>query len=275
MVLIAILQVKLYCSGAFKSNQVFRLENGSVSCYNNSMQVRLQKFIRDCSGISRRKAEGLISAGLVTVNGERAVLGQVVDSGADVVKVSGEEQKADKAPVYIVLNKPRGYTTTRADPHAEKTIYELLPEEFKKLFPVGRLDKDSEGLLFLTNDGDFTYRLTHPKFEVEKEYTVVIRGSLTKKEKENIETGVKTEGFSTSPAKIELIVQNLSNTTLNITIHEGQNREIRRMFGLFNHEVLSLKRIRTHKILLGDLAVGKWRILTDKEVSSVADTVIE
>ena len=230
------------------------------------MTLRLQKHIRDILGISRRKADDLIAEGKVEVNGAKAVLGQVVDPSCDTVMVDGKELRGVKSVAYIVMNKPYGYLTTRYDPHSPDTIYNLLPESMRSLFPVGRLDRDTEGLLILTNDGDLAYKLTHPKFEVEKEYYVVINGSLKPQEKAEIEKGIKTPDIDTSNAKLRVVLTTPSETQLYLTIHEGQKREIRRIFAHFGYNVKFLKRVRLKDLTLDKLQKGEWRTLTAEEL---------
>ena len=227
------------------------------------MKTRLQKYMRDCLGVSRRKAEDLIKNGRVTVDAQVAKLGTVIDSDIDKVFVDSKELKLHSKPIYIMLNKPTGFVTTRFDPQMRKTVYDLLPKNFKELFPVGRLDYDTEGLLLLTNDGDFTYKLTHPKFEIEKEYEVVLDKKVSYKQISQIEQGVKSALINTAPAKVKV----LNDKKLNLIIHEGQKREIKLIFRVFGIEVQSLKRVRIKKLYLGNLPIGKWRHLDSIEVN--------
>ncbi|EKD99830.1 MAG: ribosomal large subunit pseudouridine synthase B [uncultured bacterium] len=226
------------------------------------MKLRLQKYIRDQTGVSRRKAEELISAGLVTVGGKQADLGMSVDDVSDVVELNGEKLGGKKKLVYIMMNKPSGFICSRSDPHNPKTVYDLLPKEYSNLFPIGRLDIDTEGLLMLTNDGDFSYKLTHPKFEVEKEYYVLINGKLGLAEQREIEKGIKTPDLTTSPARIKILRSTPRETSLSMIIHEGQNREIKRIFAHFGYKVAYLKRIRVANYELGDLPTGQYVKLT-------------
>lgn len=230
------------------------------------MQIRLQKYIRDSIGISRRKAEDLISAGKVKVNGQIAQLGSVVNVETDNVLLEGKEISRNEKKIYIVLNKPSGYITTRSDEQNRPTVYDLIPSEYKHLFPVGRLDYDTEGLLLLTNDGDFTYKLTHPKFEIEKEYEVVLDRNINNSQIEQIKKGVNSDLIKAAPAKV--FIQN--DRKLNLIIHEGQKREIKLIFKTFGIDVLSLKRIRVHSLKLADLSVGTWRLLTSSEIRQLS-----
>lgn len=230
------------------------------------MSLRLQKYLRDCLGISRRKAEEMIEQGRVSVNGQKAVIGVSVLPDQDEVIFDGKKvEPASGESMYIMLNKPKGYVTTRSDPQGRRTVFDLLPANFSHLFPVGRLDYHTEGLLLLTDDGDLAYRLTHPKFEVEKEYMVAIDGQLNGEQKSMIEKGLHTPDLRTSRAYIKIFTSSPSRTSLSITIHEGQKREVRRIFEYFAFRVLDLKRIRIQTLLLGDLVKGKWRKLEKKE----------
>ncbi len=232
-------------------------------------EIRIQKYIRDLTGISLRRTEELISSGRVVVNGVKAVLGLKIDPDNDDVVVNGLVIKGEKQIEYVMLNKKSGYMTTRYDPNNPKTVYRLIPDKYAHLVPVGRLDIDTEGLLLFTNDGNLVYRMTHPKFEVEKEYYAEISGLLTPSEKSEIEKGIRTDNFRTSPAKIGIIRSTNSQTRLNITIHEGQNHEVKRIFGYFGHKMMYLKRVRVASLKIGELKPGQWRILTSKEISEL------
>ena len=230
------------------------------------MLKRLQIVIRDSEGISRRKVEELISKGKIYVNGKRAKLGQQVDPGKDKILVNGKKIGGSLDFEYIIMNKPPGCITTRKDTHNRKTIFHLMPRKYKHLFPVGRLDYYSEGLLILTNDGDLTYKLTHPKHEVEKEYYVELQGELKDSEKAGIEKGLKTKVITSSPCKITIKTRKEGKTVLNIILHEGQKREIRRIFTVFKYEVLKLKRVRINNLKLGNLKKGKWEKINNKDL---------
>lgn len=224
------------------------------------ISIRLQKHIRDCLGISRRKAEEYIDRGDVTINGVIAKLGDKVDPDTDVVLMHGKSLNIVHQDFqYIMLYKPKGYITTRTDPEGRPTVYELLPSQFRHLFPVGRLDYNTEGLLLLTNDGDFAYQLTHPKFEVEKEYLVIIQGYLSEMQKKEIEKGIVSDELVTSPAHVQIKAQVDHKTSLLITIHEGQNREVRRIFDYMGFRVLHLKRTRIQQLLLEGVLLGQWK----------------
>jgi len=219
----------------------------------NSM--RIQRFIALNSSFSRRAAEKLIDEGRVKLNGKTVIEQGVQVVPGDSVKVNGKLLKPVEEKITIMLNKPKGYVTTKSDELNRKTVMDLIPN--KNLVPVGRLDKDTEGLLLFTNDGDLAYNLTHPKFEHEKEYEVRLRNPLSKEDKEKLEKGVKIDGRRTAPSKIT----NLKGKECNITIHEGRKRQIRRMFEVVGNKVIYLKRIRIGKLKLGTLKVGKFKIL--------------
>lgn len=230
--------------------------------------VRLQKYIAMCAVASRRKAEELISSGAVCVNGKTITqLGTKVEIGADKVCVNGKEIKAVQKKYYIMLNKPEGYVSTVHDQFDRPAVTELLSEEIKtRLFPVGRLDYDTSGLLLLTNDGDFAYKVTHPKFNVEKTYIAHIRGGLSVSALTRLRRGIKLENFTTSPAKVEILDSRDGCSVVKITIHEGKNRQVRKMFAAVGCSVTALERISIGTVLLGNLPLGRWRHLTSHEV---------
>lgn len=228
--------------------------------------LRLQTFLSRNGVTSRRKAMDLVKSGRVLVNGEVVREPSTpVDSTIDHIVVDGREI-SKKAYDYILLNKPAGYVTTKSDPFAEKTVLDLLPSKYKHLFPVGRLDKDTEGLLLLTNDGDLTFILTHPKHNIDKIYFARVNGRLENQEKQKIEQGVILEGKKTAPAAIENIKDLTDATELTIKIHEGRKRQIRLMFEVVGHKVVYLKRLTQGPIELGNLEKGKWRNLTPREI---------
>ena len=229
---------------------------------------RLQKVLARAGIGSRRVAENLIAARRVTVNGEVAVLGRRVDIEADVVAVDGVPIGVREGLVYYLLNKPRGVVTTASDPHAVRTVVDLVPAE-PRVFPVGRLDADTEGLLLLTNDGDLTHRLTHPSFGVEKEYVAEVKGAPTPAEVRRLREGVDLEDGRTAPAKAVLTPPNV----LTITIHEGRNRQIRRMCDAVGHPVVRLVRTRIGPLTDRTLKPGTWRPLTLDEVRALERAV--
>lgn len=228
--------------------------------------MRINKFIALHSKYSRRKADELIEQGAVSINsGPPIKIGIDVDPSKDTVKINGKPLTIQKNKVYIALNKPQGYITTRNDEKDRKTVMSLCPK-IPSLKPVGRLDKDTEGLLLLSNDGDFINKFTHPKFECEKEYYAVVEGNLSKKYRQMLEQGIVIEGKKTAPAKIRILSTGKVETTLMITIREGRKRQIRKMFDLVVHSVKYLKRVRIGKVQLGNLKLGETRYLTKQEI---------
>jgi len=229
------------------------------------------KFLTASGCGSRRQMTEAIKSGRVKLNGRTVEsYTQPVNPQVDNVTMDGKPVKAETGHgIYLVFNKPAGIVSSTRDEHAEKTVMDILPAKYKdsRVYPVGRLDKDSTGLILLTNDGELTYRLTHPKFEQEKEYLVHIEGRLKPEEKRKLETGIELLDGKTSPARIRELKMEPYNYS--IIIHEGKKRQIRRMFGVAGHPVLQLKRIRMGKLLLDDLPEGAFRELTKKEVRSL------
>lgn len=217
------------------------------------VKVTLQKYLAERAGISRRKAEKYIRDGAVKINGTLAVLGNRVETGTDKVTVEGLEIKAEEEKVYYLLNKPKGYATTTRDRNAKKKVVDLIPTK-TRIWPVGRLDKESRGLLLLTNDGDFTYRLTHPKFAHSKEYEVTVNKKITAAMTDKMERGIKlTEGTARVDAW-----EKMADDKLKITIHQGWKRQIRRMMEKAGYEVVDLKRVAMSQWRLGNLKEGEW-----------------
>ncbi len=232
--------------------------------------VRLQKYIAMCGVASRRNAETLISEGRVTVNGSLVrEQGVKVEVGADKVTVNGKAVKPVNKQYYIMLNKPAGYVSTVKDQFDRPTVTDLLGDEIKaRVFPVGRLDYETEGLLLLTNDGDFTYKITHPKHKINKTYIAVLKGGVSVKGLAQLRSGVRLDdGFVTSPAEVEMLDADNGHTTIKITIHEGKNRQVRRMFDAVGSKVVGLRRISIGRVELGNLPLGRWRYLTSHEVN--------
>ncbi len=232
--------------------------------------VRLQKYMAMCGAASRRGAEEIISAGRVTVNGEKITeQGVKVEIGADTVKLDGKVIKPSGKMFYIMLNKPVGYVTTVKDQFERPTVIDLIGTEIhERIFPVGRLDYETEGLLLLTNDGDFTYKVTHPKHNIEKTYIAVLKGGITIKGLAQLRRGVKLDdGFVTSPAQVEMLDAENGHTTIKITIHEGKNRQVRRMFEAVGSKVKELQRVSIGTVELGNLPLGRWRHLTSHEIN--------
>lgn len=231
--------------------------------------VRLQKYIAMSGAASRRKAEEMIEAGRVRVNGEMVrEMGTKVEIGADKVSLDGKELSLSTKKYYIMLNKPVGYLSTVSDQFDRPTVIDLISDEIRsRIFPVGRLDYDTEGLLILTNDGDFTYKVTHPKFELGKTYIATVGSGLTISGINSLRRGVRLEDFKTSPAQVEILDSEPGRTRVKITIHEGKNRQVRRMFEAIGTKVLKLERIAIGKVELGNLPLGRWRYLTTHEIS--------
>ena len=229
--------------------------------------LRLQKYIASCGVASRRAAEEMILAGRVRVNQKTiSELGTKVDPDRDRVYVDGKPIRPDAKKYYIMLNKPVGYITTAKDQFERKTVLDLVQDLDVRLYPVGRLDYDSEGLIFLTNDGDFTYFLTHPGNGVKKKYQVVVSGMVDIDTVWQLRKGVELDGRMTAPARVEITKQQERTTELTFVIGEGRNRQIRRMCEAVGHEVIRLRRIAVGNVVLGNLPKGKWRHLTPGEL---------
>jgi 23S rRNA pseudouridine2605 synthase len=227
---------------------------------------RVQKVLARAGIGSRRACEELIADGRVTVNGEVADLGRRVDTEHDRVAVDGTPIPVKPGVVHYLLNKPAGVVTTAADPQGRPTVVELVPDE-PRVFPVGRLDQDTEGLLILTNDGDLTHRLTHPRFGVEKEYLAHVVGTPSRGSLRQLREGVELEDGMTAPAIVAMVAPGL----LRITIHEGRNRQVRRMCDAIGHPVERLVRTRIGPIADRKLKPGTWRVLTNDEVMKLDD----
>lgn len=228
--------------------------------------VRLQKYLADSGVASRREGERLIDAGRVEVNGKVVTAqGMRVDPERDVVRVDGRRVQGSGRLVYYLLHKPKGFITSASDPEGRPTVLELLQGVRERIFPVGRLDWNSEGLLILTNDGDLTYRLTHPVNHVPKVYRVKVKGAITGSDLESLRRGMHIEGRRTLPARVER-VSGQANTWLEVTLHEGRRNQIRRMFDRLGHRVQKLKRIAIGPIRDRALKPGEWRRLTPDEI---------
>jgi 23S rRNA pseudouridine2605 synthase len=225
---------------------------------------RLQKVLAQLGVGSRRACEELIAAGRVTVNGEVARLGQRVDPDTDLVAIDGVPVGIRPGLVYYALNKPAGVVSTASDPQQRPVVMGLVPDE-PRVHPVGRLDADSEGLLLLTNDGDLTFHLTHPRFGVEKEYLVMVEGAPKRGALRQLRQGVVLEDGPTAPARVAQVGPH----GLRVTIHEGRNRQVRRMCDAVGHPVRRLVRTRIGPVRMGKLAPGEWRHLTTAEVRAL------
>ena len=229
--------------------------------------VKLQKYFSDCAVMSRRAAEEEIKNGKVTVNGETATLGLRIDPELDVVIYKGKRILAkSEEKTYILLNKPRGVITSLSDEKGRTTVLSLLSGLNARVYPVGRLDYNSDGLLLLTNDGELTYRLTHPKHEIPKIYHVKIKGQPSEKALANLRSPLVIDGYKIQPVKTEVLSGSEGSTILEMTLFEGRNRQIRKMCALCELKLERLTRVSLGNISLGDLAVGKWRYLTKSEI---------
>ncbi len=235
--------------------------------------IRLQKYIADCGVASRRKAEELIKQGSVKVNGSIVNEMGLKVSDRDQVEVNGKLVRPESKKVYIMLNKPSGYVTTVKDQFRRPTVIDLLKDVNERVFPVGRLDYETTGLLILTNDGDFTHKMTHPRHEIKKTYLATIAGCPSKEEIDRFESGLKIENYTTSPAKLRIVSKKENTCVIEVTIHEGKNRQVRKMCEAIGHPVLSLKRISLGNLTLGDLSDGSWRELSRNEVEALLKSV--
>ena len=234
-------------------------------------EQRIQKVLADQGICSRREAERLIAAGKVKVNGHPVTLGDKMDPDYDKVMIDGQTQRIvrKRQYTYIMLHKPRGYLTTRSDDRGRKTVMDLVSDVPAMLRPVGRLDKDSEGLLLLTNDGELAQRLTHPSCEVDKVYLARVTGNPSNDALDRLRRGVYMEGDErrTYPAQVRVVRDESLFSDILVTIHEGRNRQVRRMFDSVGHKVLLLRRVRFGPLELGDLRRGEWRELSAEEIA--------
>ena len=239
-------------------------------------EVRLQKYLAEAGIASRRKCEEYIAQGRVKVNNKVAELGRKIDPKKDEVLFNGKKILIQEELIYILLNKPIGYVTTAKDQFNRDSVLDLVKTN-KRLVPVGRLDMYTSGALILTNDGDFVYKVTHPKHEIEKTYTVTIKGIVKQEEIEVLKKGVEIEDYITKPAKVKILKtdEEKNQSRLEITIHEGKNRQVRKMCEAIGHKVLALHRSKIAGIGLKDIPLGKWRYLNYKEVKKILGENIE
>lgn len=232
------------------------------------MKERLQKYMARCGVASRRKCEEIIFSGRVKVNNKVVTDIVIVDDEKDIVKVDDKIIKPKDKKIYIMLNKPCGVITSVKDEKGRKTVIDIIGVK-ERIYPVGRLDYDTSGLLILTNDGDAAFKMTHPSKEIDKVYIAKIKGVPTKDEIERFKSGIKIDDYITSPAELEILNVNEKESEVKITIHEGKNRQVRKMCEAIGHPVITLKRIRIGKISLGNLKQGQWRYLTQKEIEYI------
>ena len=232
---------------------------------------RLQKFLANAGVASRRKCEELISEGKVKVNGNVVTeLGTKIEPEKDVVEYNGQVIKENEKKVYILLNKPIGYVTTSHDQFNRDTVLDLVKVK-ERVVPVGRLDMYTSGALILSNDGDFVYKVTHPKHEITKTYTVTLKGIITNDEVQKLRDGIKIEDYTTKPAKVKILKTDIEKkqSRLEITIHEGKNRQVRKMCEAVGRKVLALHRSKIGSLGVKDLKIGTWRYLSEDEKNNL------
>lgn len=230
--------------------------------------MRLQKYMAEAGVASRRKCEAMIEAGRVKVNGQTASIGAVVEP-KDVVELDGRSLRPVRDNVYLMLNKPGDCVSTCADDKGRKTVLDYLPKGLPRVYPVGRLDFNTEGLLLLTNDGDFANKLTHPRHRVQKKYLVVINSTISDLDIRRLESGVTIDGHKTSPAVIKVLNESPERTELLCIISEGRNRQLRKMFEVVGKEVVYIKRVSVGDLKLGNLKRGQYRYLTSQEIDGL------
>lgn len=233
-------------------------------------EERLQKYLAAAGVASRRASEVLILEGKVSVNGKVVrELGTKVEPGQDVVLVNGQPVQREEQLVYLLMNKPAGYVTTVKDTHNRLTVMDLIADVPYRLFPVGRLDYETEGLLLLTNDGEFAYRMTHPKFKMVKTYVATVQGNVTEERLAQLRSGVQLEDGMTAPAEVKILRRENHKTVVEIAIHEGRNRQVRRMFKAVKNPVLELKRVSIGPLSLKGINVGEYRYLQEAELKKL------
>ncbi len=236
-----------------------------------AQQIRLQKFLSESGVASRRKAEELIEAGKVKVNGHTARIGDKVDPVKDTVTVFGKKVTRASSTRYILLHKPRGYVTTLSDEMGRKCITDLIKDINERVYPIGRLDRDSEGLLLLTNDGEFANLMMHPSHHIPKHYRVTVRPSISQEQIDRMETGLVIDGRMTAPCKVRILQKEDDRVVLEVILYEGRNRQIRRMCEMLELDVARLKRTAMGSVRLGMLPQGKWRDLTPDEIERLTN----
>lgn len=227
--------------------------------------MRINKYLAECGVASRRACDRLIAEGRVKVNGKDVSVGEDV-SDRDSVTVDGVAVERKMTHQYFLMNKPKGYVCTVKDDKGRKTVMQLLPDSAGRVFPVGRLDYDTEGMLLFTDDGDLAFRLTHPKNEISKTYLVKIEGSIGDAELNRLRSGVELDGKLTNKSRVKVVLTDKKFTKLHITITEGRNRQVRRMFEAIGKQIIFLKRIKIGEMAIGSLERGKVRKLTQEEI---------
>jgi len=238
------------------------------------MQIRLNKFLAQAGVASRREVDKMIAEGKIKVNGQVVKeLGSKIDDEKDRVEVEGKRVEREEGLIYLMINKPPGYLVTLKDHFQRPTIQQLLPSLKKRVFPVGRLDYDSSGLLLMTNDGELAYRLTHPRFKVPKAYLVKVNGEPDPSGLTRLEKGIYLDGKKTAPAKVAQLKGDPKKSLFKLEIYEGRKREVKRMFQAIGHKVLQLQRTSFGDLRLGSLKAGKWRFLTRKEIDTLKKKV--
>lgn len=235
-------------------------------------RIRLQKYLSQCAVASRRKAEELISNGRVKVNGRVAKLGDKVNPRKDTVTLSGKKVVFQKRHRYIMLHKPRGFITTMEDERGRKCVAQLVADVAERVYPIGRLDKDSEGMLLMTNDGEFANFMTHPSKHVSKTYRVTVRPEINEDQLEKFSSGMNIDGKMTAPVEVRVLEKKDGRAVLEMILREGRNRQIRKMCESLGLEVARLKRTAQGSIKLGMLPQGKWRDLKEEEVHKLMVT---
>lgn len=237
-------------------------------------QIRLQKYMADCGVASRRQSEQMIAQGRVTVNGDIVrELGVKVLPGVDKVAVDGKEIAVQDEYLFYMFNKPVGYLTTTSDPQGRPTIFDCCPELRGHVLPVGRLDMDTEGLLILTNHGELAYRLTHPKYNIRKTYIATVKGVITPKALQTLSEGVKLDDGKTAPARARFLKKQGKNSVVELIIHEGKKRQVRRMLEAVGFPCLKLRRVAIDQIVLSHVDLGQVRPLTETELGRLFDRV--
>lgn len=238
------------------------------------MEERLQKIIAEMGIASRRKAEEIISEGRVTVNGRVAEVGMKADLFRDHIKVDGKLLITPEKKVYFVFNKPRSVVTSLSDPQGRPTVKDYLKGIKQRVFPVGRLDFDSEGMLLLTNDGEFAHAILHPSKKIPKTYLVKVKGVLEEEELVKLRTGIRLDRTVTAPAKVKRLRKTENNSWIEMTIYEGKKRQIRRMLERVGHDVIRLMRVRINGLEMGELRPGTYRHITPDEFSKIREEVL-